>query len=174
MRAGRPLRSPEARRVVRELVACQERDPAYNLRQFRSFVGAHQYQRLYELTLRLLPRGSDVLDWGCGNGHFSHFLARLGYRASGFSFKHFPLRSLLDSFSYQFQRGRREEPVALPYPDGAFNAVASVGVLEHVRETGGDERRTLREVRRILKARGLFICHHLPNQHSLANFLASL
>jgi hypothetical protein len=29
--------------------------------------------------------------------------------------------------------------VMLPFPDTCFDAVASVGVLEHVRETGGNE-----------------------------------
>jgi len=49
-----------------------------------------------------------------------------------------------------------------------------VGVLEHVRETGGSEVGSLREILRILKLDGVFVCYHLPNQFSLIEFIASL
>ena len=49
--------------------------------------------------------------------------------------------------------------------DGAFDCVFSIGVLEHVFETGGDEVASLREIRRVLKPGGHFLCFHFPNKH---------
>jgi hypothetical protein len=42
--------------------------------------------------------------------------------------------------------------------------VFSLGVLEHVHETGGDERASLLEIQRVLVPGGLFLCFHLPNR----------
>src|SRR5439155_25510036 len=69
--------------ILEELVALASR-PERQLLQFRSLVGAHQYLGLYRLVRRYVPAGGSVLDWGTGNGHFSYFLVRAGYRATGF------------------------------------------------------------------------------------------
>jgi hypothetical protein len=50
--------------------------------------------------------------------------------------------------------------------------VASVGVLEHVRETGGAEAASLSEIRRVLRPGGVFLCYHFPNRTSWIEFLA--
>jgi SAM-dependent methyltransferase len=54
--------------------------------------------------------------------------------------------------------------VRLPFPDARFDAVFSVGVLEHVFQIGGDERASMAEIRRILKPGGRFLCFHFPNR----------
>ena len=61
----------------------------------------------------------------------------------------------------------------LPFTDESFDAVFSIGVLEHVRETGGDEVDSLKEIKRVLKKDGYFICTHLPNKFSWIEFLTS-
>lgn len=135
------------------------------LLQFQSLISAYQYARLYKLAKSYIPTGSTVLDWGCGNGHFSYFLGKYGYKAWGFSFKDFPLRNFL--CNYNFCLGTPSEPTKLPYHDGEFDAVVSVGVLEHVRKTKGTEVDSLREISRILKPYGFFVCYHLPNRFSI-------
>jgi cyclopropane fatty-acyl-phospholipid synthase-like methyltransferase len=55
------------------------------LDQFHSLISAHQYRLSHALVRRFLPPGAHVLDWGVGNGHFSFFLTREGYRATGYS-----------------------------------------------------------------------------------------
>jgi SAM-dependent methyltransferase len=47
-----------------------------------------------------------------------------------------------------------------------------MSVLEHVRETGGDEQHSLREIRRVLKPDGVFICCHFPNRRSWIDWVA--
>jgi SAM-dependent methyltransferase len=66
--------------------------------------------------------------------------------------------------SYHFTMA--EDPVKLPFADEAFDLVTSVGVLEHVRIYGGEERLSLGELFRVLKPGGRFICVHLPSVYT--------
>ena len=154
-------------RSLRELEERARTPQGAPLLAFRSCIGAHQYRRLHAWVLEWVPAGAEVLDWGAGNGHFSHFLQRAGYRATGFSLgsgdfvPHLP-----DPAAYRFVAGSPEEPTRLPFPDAHFDAVCSVGVLEHVRETGGDELASLLELRRVLRPGGCLLCFHLPSRRS--------
>jgi SAM-dependent methyltransferase len=97
-----------------------------------------------------------VLDWGCGKGHVSKLIRDLGP-------KH------LDSCDILSDRGDsafgQEIPIikrfdiqvkplqheyVLPYESASFDAVLSVGVLEHV----SNERASLAEIFRVLKPQG--------------------
>lgn len=159
--------------LLAELMA-RASEPGSRLLQFRSRPGAHQYLRLYELFERYVPAGGSVLDWGAGNGHFSTFLVRRGYRATGYSFEPFDFLEGLRDPAYRAVFADGREPVALPFESGAFDAVSSVGVLEHVRETGGNEGASLREICRVLAPGGHFICYHFPNRWSAIDLVARL
>lgn len=50
--------------------------------------------------------------------------------------------------------------------------MTSVGVLEHVRETGGNEIQSLGEVVRVLRPGGCFVCYHFPNRWSWIDAVA--
>ena len=134
--------------------------------QFSSRAGSHQYLRLYELARTYIPAGATVLDWGTAGGHFAYFLAMSGYRVTGFSLFEESVPRALESTDYRLVVGDPADPVTLPFAPGSFDAVASVGVLEHVRETGGDEIASLREIGRVLRPGGTFLCFHLPNRDS--------
>ena len=115
-----------------------------------------------------------MLDWGCGNGHFSYALVALGYDVTGYTFEDFPLRARLPG-RYRFVLGRgRARPSALPFPAAEFDAVFSVGVLEHVRETGGTRGGEPAEIARVLRPGGSFVCYHFPNRSSAIEAAASL
>jgi SAM-dependent methyltransferase len=158
-----------------EVVRLERENPGLDLAQYRNLLTAGQYRRLFSIVRERLPSQSRVLDWGCGNGHFTYFLVRHGFRPSVFSLDDPPpVLALLGPKEYDFTRGDEREPVALPYGDGIFDAVVSVGVLEHVREFGGDEAASLREIRRILRRGGLFIGYHIPNAWSWVEFLSRL
>jgi SAM-dependent methyltransferase len=158
--------------IIESLLELTRSGRARSRAKFRSRAGAHQYLRLYRLFRRFVPEGARVLDWGAAGGHFSYFLARAGYRPSGFSFHPFEFQSWLDAPDYDFTPGSPSEPVKLPYADASFDAVASIGVLEHVRETGGSESRSLAEIARVLRPDGIFFCYHFPNRYSWIEFAA--
>ncbi len=106
-----------------------------------------------------------MLDWGAASGHFSYFLVRLGCWATGFSLYDELIPAALRDEGYRLVVGDPSDPVTLPFEDGSFDAVASIGVLEHVRETGGTEVGSLQEIRRVLRPGGVFLCFHLPNRY---------
>ncbi|HUO84410.1 MAG TPA: hypothetical protein VM534_04770, partial [Thermoanaerobaculia bacterium] len=65
--------------LARYHAALRSIDPGDTNDQMLSLTSASQYRGLHDLTRRLVPAGSDVLDWGCGRGHFSYWLLRAGY-----------------------------------------------------------------------------------------------
>ena len=152
--------------ILRELVGLAGGAGGHGLLQFESLVSAHQYRGLYQLFRAHVPKGAEVLDWGAGNGHFSYFLLRAGYRVCAFALVDEGFEAWRPEGSYRFVKGSASDPVKLPLSDASFDAVASVGVLEHVRETGGNEADSLREIARVLRPGGTFVCWHLPNRFS--------
>jgi SAM-dependent methyltransferase len=135
-------------------------------RPFAALASGRQYSLLYELWLLHVPAGADVLDWGAGNGHFGHFVQAIGQRVTAFTFGSPQAMDWIGRPYDRVEFGSPAEPVALPFGDGSFDAVASIGVLEHVRETGGNEAGSLLEIARILRPGGSFVCYHLPNRWS--------
>lgn len=161
--------------ILKELINLQENDARYSLFQFQSLASASQYLDLYDILTKYVPANSKLLDWGCGNSHFSYASCSLGYQTTGFAFDSYLLQnSLKEKLNYQFIQGNIQEPIDLPFSDESFDAVTSIGVLEHVRETGGNEIYSLKEISRVLKNNGCFICYHLPNQFSWIEYLALL
>lgn len=144
--------------------------------QFNSLMTGAQYLPIYRLSRRYAVPGRRALDWGCGNGHFSYFLLRHGLNVQGFSLD--PGSNTLqdhlnDRFgdAYGMTEGDPDNPVRLPYPDQSFDLVFSIGVLEHVRETGGSEKASLTEILRVLRPGGYFICGMLPKKYSWIEFV---
>jgi SAM-dependent methyltransferase len=113
-----------------------------------------------------------VLDWGCGGGHFSFSLVESGYEVEGYNL--FPEEGYLPYLqtrpNFHLTLGSPDDPRSLPFADESFDTVFSIGVLEHVRETGGDEVASMKEIRRVLRVGGTFICVHFPNRNSLVEW----
>jgi len=109
-----------------------------------------------------------VLDWGCGKGHVTKMLRDLGPGSidscdllsesedSAFGQE----TPIIQHFGIKVKPLEHESE--LPYDDQAFDAVLSVGVLEHV----PNDRASLKEIRRVLRPGGLFFCFYLPTEKS--------
>ncbi len=143
------------------------------LSNFGSLITGSQYNKLYQLCKKYLTPKAKILDWGAGNGHASYYLWKRGYQVSGFTMEHKCHDLLSEEADYAQIMGNHSEPVCLPYANDCFDAVVSVGVLEHVKEIGGDELESLNEIKRILKPDGIFICCHLPNRFSWIELVAT-
>jgi SAM-dependent methyltransferase len=142
--------------------------------KFGAFASARQYSLLYRLWRRHVPNEIQVLDWGAGNGHFGYFLKETGATTTAFTFQTADEMDWVGRPYDRIEFGSPADPIRLPFPDGSFDAVASVGVLEHVRETGGNEAASLAELARVLRPGGTFVCYHLPNQRSWIESTARL
>lgn len=160
------------RASVEELLRIAALRPEPGWDPFRSRIGAAQYRPLHGLIERYVPPEARVLDWGAGLGHLSYVLAAAGRRAVGYALEPCAFAAWMDWNRYRFVRGGPGEPTQLPFASSSFDAVISVGVLEHVRELGGDEAASLTEVQRILRPGGVFLCVHFPNRWSWIEILA--
>lgn len=134
---------------------------------------ASQYMTPYRIVSKYLSseKKLKVLDWGCGDGHLSYFLCKKkNLQVNAFSFDDLgKISSLFSQFfqkNFVFHKGDYADPVNLPLANGTFDAIFSMGVLEHVRETGGNEVSSLKELYRVLKPGGLLFVFHFPNRYS--------
>jgi ubiquinone/menaquinone biosynthesis C-methylase UbiE len=142
---------------------------ARGIYHFGSYISGSQYFKAYELVIKYVKDNSKVLDWGAGSGHFSYFLLQNRHNVTAFSIE--SKIALLDylntNFPGKYNTDLSQDPLTkLPYYDQYFDAVVSIGVLEHVRDTGNIEYNSLSEIQRILKPDGVFICYHFPNKLS--------
>jgi SAM-dependent methyltransferase len=110
-----------------------------------------------------------VLDWGCGYGQVADLLWQAGLDVTAFDYQpdieagvrpleRYPHLSIHTS----------PDPRRLPFADGAFEAVLSCGVLEHV----ADPDTSLDEIQRILVPGGTFYVFKLPNRASYLEAIA--
>lgn len=99
--------------------------------------------------------GLAVLDLGCGGGFMAEALAARGARVSGLD----PAEQAIaaarrhaehSGHAIDYRVGHGE---SLPWPDGCFDAVVCVDVLEHV----ADLERVLAEIARVLRPQGWFL-----------------
>ena len=154
------------------------------LKTFSNLISGSQYWLAYETFLKIYPQVNPkirVLDWGCGSGHFSYFLLKSGFTTDSFNLNHKRTAPFIVIFNYLKKKFKRTfhyktcpDPVKLPYPSNSFDAVVSIGVLEHVREYGGNEIQSLKEINRVLKKRGIFFCYHFPNKFSWIDAIAKI
>ena len=118
-----------------------------------------RFDRLTALGLR---PGDRVLDVGTGFGRHAFELARRGYRVVALDVAADELHGTRATFEAMIQAGEidadrvlgvvRGDATRLPFADGAFDAVITSEVLEHVPDDAG----ALAEIMRVLREGGAF------------------
>jgi SAM-dependent methyltransferase len=136
----------------------------------RSEPQLREYRAIYRRIVEERP--GRVLDWGCGHGHATHALKEAGVDVVALEYR--PSTTEGDRVRLPYfpdvEAVVTPEPVRLPFPDGSFDAVLSLGVLEHV----PDPDRSLDELHRVLKPQGCLYVYKLPNRYSYLERIAKL
>lgn len=114
-----------------------------------------------------------ILDWGCGKGHCSYLLQKAGIPIQACD-----IISDKDDSAFHQQTPiintlkinvtSLEDPIKLPYMNESFDAVISMGVLEHVQ----NDLASLKEIHRILRKDGLLFCFFLPQKLSWTQYIS--
>src|SRR5436190_6502734 len=101
--------------------------------------------RAYDMALeiaRLVPKGTDVLDVGCGNGFIAHHLgALLGANVLGIDL----MKRTESAIAYRRYDGRN-----FPLPDESVDVVLLCYVLHHAQDVRG----VLQQIKRVLRTGG--------------------
>ncbi len=82
--------------------------------------------------LRVVPRGANVLDAGCGGGDFSIGIDAAGYKVSGCDLNESAIKAAMDRNIGQFAVSSLYDPLAPPFGLDAFDAIVSIEVIEHL------------------------------------------
>jgi SAM-dependent methyltransferase len=126
------------------------------------------YAPIYERKLRWLdaaiatiPKTAAILDAGAGEGALVERYRNSGWNVLG-----------VDA-AYESEQVRRADLLHLPFPDGSFDAVLCLDVLEHLALL--DQPRAVAEMARVLKPEGrlLMSVPNLAHLHSRIRFLLS-
>jgi SAM-dependent methyltransferase len=113
---------------------------------------------------------AEVLDWGCGFGQLSALLRDRGVEVTAIDYDPSAAGTEVRPLARfpQIEATYTADPVRLPFPDDRFDAVLSMGVLEHVARP----EESLDELHRVLRRGGLVYCHKLPNRCSYLEAIA--
>lgn len=134
------LERPAYRRVLERLDAMLEREPGAYLHPSK------RWEYPWALERAALRPGSRVLDVGSGASIFPVFLAGAGHRVAALD-RTLPTRlGAGNGVEIGYVGG---DLTALPFEDGAFDAVFCVSVIEHLPES--DIPIALREMERVLR-----------------------
>jgi SAM-dependent methyltransferase len=108
--------------------------------------------RRYIERLRDVPRGAEVLEYGCGRAAVGGRLARRGVTVTGIDLSPASVERARNRIGPK-QRGRLRflemNAEALDFPDDSFDVVCGSGILHHL-----DVERAYREVARVLRPDG--------------------
>lgn len=113
----------------------------------------------------ILPGAGRTLEVGCGSARLSCLLAMEGYRTIGLDPSLAALQAARANYAAGEVRGAfvAGDGFQLPFPDGRFDVVLSTGLLEHF----PDPAAIVREMVRVLRARGVFYSDIVPRKFSL-------
>jgi 2-polyprenyl-6-hydroxyphenyl methylase/3-demethylubiquinone-9 3-methyltransferase len=108
-----------------------------------------------------------VLDVGCGAGFLTNELAASGFEATGVDLSARSLELAKSRDASKAARYKQGDLTRLPFPDGSFDAVCAMDVLEHVEDLDA----ALAEVARVLAPGGRFF-YYTFNRNPLSWLLA--
>ena len=110
-----------------------------------------EYHTIVPFFLQYLPKNGRILEAGCGLGRILICLSRKGYNIEGIELNENAVRKIKD-----FDKDLKVvagDILKMAYEGNSFDAVISLGVIEHFEE---GPQRALKEMYRVLKPGGIF------------------
>ncbi len=108
--------------------------------------GANVYIRNANQMQRMLPPGTQVLDWGCGFGQMAFLLARRGFLVSACDWGGRP--AVPELLAEDIRYFPFTSATKIDLPDASVDVVLSSGTLEHAHNIYI----AMQEIRRVLNA----------------------
>lgn len=129
------------------------------------------FQNHWRVFRRYLPATAGrFLEVGCGRGSLGAFFAEAGYAVHLLD----TAADALEAARVNFERDQLKatytvgDALAMPYPDGMFNVVGSIGLLEHFE----DIERPIAEQYRVLAKDGVLLVYVVPERKWCVQVLA--
>lgn len=121
-------------------------DPAPRTLTAQNFVSRRRFA--IQMIESKLPKGSKILDVGCGTGHLAAELARRGYDTWGTDLS----AGMIDYARTNYNRDRYQvgDIEEIPFPDNTFDGIVCLGVVEYLASDGA----ALKEMHRVLRPGG--------------------
>lgn len=117
-----------------------------------SMVASCTTDELMPFVRAMVPAGGSILEAGAGSGRWVKALTDLGYAATGIELSAADVERSRTAWPHiPYDHGNVE---AMPYADGTFDALLSLGVIEHLFH--GPEK-AIAEMRRVLKPDGIML-----------------
>lgn len=157
----------ELMKTVLEFSRKEQEKGNKNIRNLRNKFALGHYLRMAEEIAGYLPYKGKILDWGCGYGHMTFFMANLGLRVISCDVH---CAALIFFEKTGFQNFVRIGTVSMPFKDASFDAVLSCGVFEHV----ADYHKSLLEINKVLVKQGWLFIYMLPHKYGLYELIASI
>jgi ubiquinone/menaquinone biosynthesis C-methylase UbiE len=104
------------------------------------------------LVLNDLPRGSRILDVGCGTAHLTHWIKEKGFDVCGIE----PSTEMFNYARQNFPEIEIKQAISsnIPYKDGSFDLIVAFEVLRYLDKQ--ENIKSFAEFRRVLKPGGKF------------------
>lgn len=127
--------------------------------------GRHKVDVVLDRELAHMPKGSKILDVGCGTGAYLTRFAAMGFAPSGVE----PAPGMLAVARRDNPKLRVEQGVAteLPFENASFDAVLAIEVLRYLHRA--DIQKALSEMLRVLRPGGLLFTT-MVNRYALDGF----
>lgn len=112
-------------------------------------------KRIEMISSLIRNRGEKVLDIGCGSGILFYELKNKFKNLNGIDLRD-DIGMVKEALNADLQSVDliKGDIFSLPYKDGTFDCIVSMSILEHISEL----ERPIKEIKRILKNPGYFIC----------------
>jgi len=122
---------------------------------------------LKEIEKEFGKKSLSILDAGCGTGWHCKILSDKGHKVFG-----------IDSSKNQIQQSKKNsvhssfvigDILAIPFKDNSFDVTYTINTVHHL-SSNEDQKKALKEIKRVTKKNGIVIIHEMNTQNPIIKF----